>query len=209
MDYLSHLECPKCGHTQNPDKVTNLCEQCKSPLLVRYHLDAVKANWDRDSLKGRPATLWRYREILPVRDDRHVVSLGEGMTPLFPIKKVGELIGLADLWLKDEGILPTGTFKARGAAVGISRAKELGIKAVAMPTNGNAGGAWATYGARAGFEVALCMPTDASAMSVLEAFAVGAKAWKVKGLISDAGAIIGKAAAKYGRWAGSNGLSRS
>lgn len=198
MDYLSHLECPKCGHTQNPDKVTNLCDQCNSPLLVRYNLDAVKRNWDRDSLKGRPATLWRYRELLPVRDDRHIVSLGEGMTPLFPIKKIGDLIGLDDLWLKDEGILPTGTFKSRGAAVGISRAKELGIKAVAMPTNGNAGGAWATYGARADIEVGLCMPTDAPAMSVLEAFAVGAKAWKVKGLISDAGAIINKASAKYG-----------
>ena len=198
MDYLSHLECPKCGHTQNPDKVTNLCDQCKSPLLVRYDLDAVKRNWDRDSLKGRPATLWRYRELLPVRDDRHIVSLGEGMTPLFPIKKIGDLIGLDDLWLKDEGILPTGTFKSRGAAVGISRAKELGIKAVAMPTNCNAGGAWATYGARADIEVGLCMPTDAPAMSVLEAFAVGAKAWKVKGLISDAGAIINKASAKYG-----------
>jgi len=198
MDYMSHLECPRCGHTQNPDVVTNLCEKCKSPLLVRYNLDAVKANWDRDSLKGRPSTLWRYRELLPVRDDAHIITLGEGMTPLFPIKKVGALIGLDDLWLKDEGILPTGTFKARGAAVGISRAKELGIGAVAMPTNGNAGGAWATYGARAGIAVGLCMPTDAPAMSVLEAFAVGAKAWKVKGLISDAGAIINKASAKYG-----------
>jgi threonine synthase len=111
---------------------------------------------------------------------------------------VGAAIGLNDLWLKDEGVLPTGTFKSRGAAVGISRAKELGIKAVAMPTNGNAGGAWATYGARAGIEVALCMPTDAPAMSVLECTAVGARAWMVKGLISDAGAIIAKAAKKYG-----------
>ncbi len=198
MSYLSHLECPRCGHTQSPDQVTNLCPQCGGPFLVRYDLEAARSAWDRDSLKGRPATLWRYKELLPVRDERNIVSLGEGMTPLVPLARLGAEIGLRDLWLKDEGILPTGTFKARGAAVGISRAKELGIKSVAMPTNGNAGGAWATYGARAGIEVNLCMPTDAPAMSVLEATAVGARSWMVKGLISDAGQIIGRAVKKYG-----------
>jgi threonine synthase len=198
VSYLSHLECPRCGQTASPDVVTNLCPSCQGPLLVRYDLEKARQNWDRESLKGRPATLWRYRELLPVRDEANIVSLGEGMTPLVPLKRLGEEIGLTDLWLKDEGILPTGTFKARGAAVGISRAKELGITAVAMPTNGNAGGAWATYGARAGIQVHLVMPTDAPAMSVLEATAVGADAKMVRGLISDAGQIIAKASKKYG-----------
>lgn len=135
---------------------------------------------------------------MPVRDPDHIVSLGEGMTPLLPLRRLGEALGLKDLWLKDEGRNPTGTFKARGAATGISRARELGIRAVAMPTNGNAGGAWAAYGARAGIAVTLVMPTDAPAMSVLEATAVGAQAYMVRGQITDAGAIVARSAPVHG-----------
>jgi threonine synthase len=149
-------------------------------------------------LVGRVASLWRYRELLPVRNPDNIVTLGEGMTPLFPLKRLGATLGLSDLWLKDEGLNPTASFKARGAATGVSRAKELGITALAMPTNGNAGGAWASYGARAGMSVTLVMPTDAPAMSVLEASAVGAHAYMVRGQITDAGAIVARSAKAHG-----------
>ncbi|HYF78129.1 MAG TPA: threonine synthase [Symbiobacteriaceae bacterium] len=197
MAFLSHLECARCGKTYDPSLVHNLCE-CGGPLLVRYDLKAVAAAVTPARLAGRPANMWRYREVLPVLDDANIVTLGEGMTPLLPLPRLGAAMGLPGLLLKDEGVNPTGTFKARGAATGISRAKELGIKTVAMPTNGNAGGAWASYGARAGIEVTLVMPVDAPAMSVLEATAVGARAYMVRGQITDAGAIVAKSAKAHG-----------
>lgn len=198
MSYLSHLECARCGETYSPDAVRNLCTACNSPLLVRYDLLAARDRFRPADLAGRPANMWRYKEVLPVRSEANIVTLGEGMTPLLPLRRLGAALGIPGLWLKDEGVNPTGTFKARGAATGISRAKELGITAVAMPTNGNAGGAWASYGARAGIEVTLVMPTDAPAMSVLEATAVGARAYMVKGQITDAGAIVGRSAKSHG-----------
>lgn len=197
MAFLSHLECAKCARTYDADQVHNLCE-CGGPLLVRYDLKAVAARVRPADLAGRPASMWRYREVLPVRSDEHIVTLGEGMTPLLPMRRLGAALGLPNLLLKDEGLNPTGTFKARGAAAGMSRARELGIKSVAMPTNGNAGGAWASYGARAGIAVTLVMPTDAPAMSVLEATAVGARAYMVRGQITDAGAIVAKSARAHG-----------
>lgn len=197
MAFLSHLECSRCQKTHDVDQVQNLCT-CGGPLLVRYDLKAVAGAVRPGQLAGRVASLWRYRELLPLRDDKHLVTLGEGMTPLLPLPRLGEALGLPDLWMKDEGLNPTASFKARGAATGVSRAKELGIQALAMPTNGNAGGAWASYGARAGIEVTLVMPTDAPAMSVLEASAVGAKAYMVKGQITDAGAIVARSAKAHG-----------
>jgi threonine synthase len=197
MTFLTHLECAKCARTYDADQLRNLCE-CGGPLLARYDLKAAAAAVRPADLSGRPANMWRYRELLPVRHEENIVTLGEGMTPLLPLHRLGGAMGLQNLMLKDEGLNPTGTFKARGAATGISRAKELGVKAVAMPTNGNAGGAWASYGARAGIEVTLVMPTDAPAMSVLEATAVGARAYMVKGQITDAGAIIGRSAKAHG-----------
>ncbi|AKJ07377.1 threonine synthase [Archangium gephyra] len=197
MSFLSHLECSRCRKTHDADRVQNLCD-CGGPLLVRYDLKAVAKAVRPADLAGRVSSLWRYREVLPLRDDKNIVTLGEGMTPLFPLPRLGKEIGLPDLWLKDEGLNPTASFKARGAATGVSRALELGIKALAMPTNGNAGGAWASYGARAGMSVTLVMPTDAPAMSVLEATAVGANAYMVKGQITDAGAIVGRSAKAHG-----------
>ncbi|MGE5673823.1 MAG: threonine synthase [Mycobacterium leprae] len=197
MSYVTHLECARCGKTYDHHQVQNLCT-CGGPLVVRYDLKAVAAKVRPADLKGRVSSLWRYREVLPVERDENVISLGEGMTPLLPLQRLGAAIGLKNLLLKDEGVNPTGTFKARGAAVGISRAKELGIGSVAMPTNGNAGGAWAAYGARAGISVSLIMPTDAPAMSVLEAAAVGAEAYMVRGQITDAGAIIARSAKAHG-----------
>jgi threonine synthase len=197
MSFLSHLECSRCHQTHDADRLQNLCT-CGGPLLVRYDLKAIARAVRPADLAGRVSSLWRYRELLPLRDDMHLITLGEGMTPLFPLPRLGASLGLPDLWLKDEGLNPTASFKARGAATGVSRAKELGVTALAMPTNGNAGGAWASYGARAGISVTLVMPTDAPAMSVLEATAVGAHAYMVRGQITDAGAIVGRSAKAHG-----------
>jgi threonine synthase len=197
MSFLTHLECSRCRKTHDADRVQNLCE-CGSPLLARYDLKAAARALRPTDLSGRVASLWRYRELLPVRDPKNIITLGEGMTPLSPLPRLGAELGLRDLWLKDEGINPTATFKSRGATAGISRARELGITSIAMPTNGNAGGAWATYGARAGMSVHLVMPTDAPAMSVLEATAVGANAYMVRGQITDAAAIVSRSAKARG-----------
>ncbi|OJH39289.1 threonine synthase [Cystobacter ferrugineus] len=197
MSFLSHLECSRCHQTHDADRLQNLCA-CGGPLLVRYDLKAAARAVRPANLAGRVSSLWRYRELLPLRDDKNLITLGEGMTPLFPLPRLGASVGLPDLWLKDEGLNPTASFKARGAATGVSRAKELGVTALAMPTNGNAGGAWASYGARAGISVTLVMPTDAPAMSVLEATAVGAHAYMVRGQITDAGAIVGRSAKAHG-----------
>lgn len=195
--YLSHLECARCGQSHEADRVQNLCG-CGGPLLARYDLAAAARALRPADLAGRAPTLWRYRELLPVRRPEYMISLGEGMTPLLPLPRLGEAIGLPRLLLKDEGQCPTGTFKARGAAVGISRALELGIRAIGMPTNGNAGGAWAAYAARAGLQMALVMPLDAPPMSVQEAVAAGARAWFVQGQITDAGGIIARSAPAHG-----------
>lgn len=188
--YLTHLECPRCGATHDADRPQNLCA-CGSPLLARYDLAAVRRAVRPDDLARRPADLWRYRELLPVADDRYVTTFGEGWTPLLPAARYGESIGIPHLLVKDEGLVPTGSFKARGAAVGVSRARELGIRHVAMPTNGNAGAAWATYAARAGLRATVAMPLGAPTITRRECVAAGAELHLVDGLISDAGRYVG------------------
>ena len=195
--FVSHLECPKCKATYEGEKPVQLC-QCGSPLLVRYDLESVRKNFAKKNLASRKADLWRYRELLPVKKEENIVSLGEGMTPLLPLKNLGSEINLPNLYLKDEGIIPTGTFKARGAAVGVSRAKELGIKVLAMPTNGNAGAAWAAYCAQAKIKAVIVMPKDAPPIPRGECAISGASLYLVNGLISDAGKIVAKAVADYG-----------
>ena len=195
--YLSHLECPKCDATYESEQRIHLC-QCGSPLLVRYDLKKVKRVFRKKELISRKENLWRYWELLPVRREQNVVSLGEGMTPLIRLKNSGPKLGVNDLYLKDEGLIPTGTFKARGAAVGVSRAKELGIKVLAMPTNGNAGGSWAAYCAKAGIKAIIVMPQDAPMINRKEVAITGAELYLVNGLISDAGKIVGRAIAEYG-----------
>ena len=195
--YVSHLECSKCSAAYESEQVTQLCS-CGGPLLVRYDLKRVKDAFRREALSSRPPTLWRYRELLPVREQEHVVSLGEGMTPLLPLERVGSRVGIPRLLMKDEGLIPTGTFKARGAALAASRAKELGVTMSAMPTNGNAGGAWAAYCARAGIKAVIVMPKGAPAINRKEVAVAGAALYLVDGLISDAGKIIARAVAEYG-----------
>lgn len=193
--YLSHLRCSKTGEIHDADQPQQL-SQAGAPLLARYDLEALKQAWRPTDLLGRPASLWRYHELLPVRDPAHVVTLGEGLTPLLPLPTLGKQIGIPDLWMKDESIIPTGSFKARGAAVGLSRARELGVTHFAMPTNGNAGAAWALYGARAGLRSTIVMPQAAPAITRLETSLAGARLYLVDGLISDAGRQVAQAVAE-------------
>ena len=184
---LSHLECPRCGATHDADQIIGLCP-CGSPLLARYDLPSVTVT--PAALADRAPNLWRYHELLPVRSPDNVVTLGEGMTPLLPLPRYGAELGVDRLLMKDEGLIPTGTFKARGAAVGVSRAYEVGVRKIAMPTNGNAGSAWAAYSARAGMEALIAMPIAAPEICRREVTVVGAELVLIDGLIGDAAAYV-------------------
>lgn len=197
MSYLNYLECSKCKEKYTADVPRNLCH-CGGPLLVRYDLQAIKNEVNKEDFKNREKGLWRFKELLPLENEDNIVNLGEGDTPILKVNTLGEELGFKELYLKDEGLNPTGTFKSRGAAVGVSKAKELGIKTIAMPTAGNAGGAWAAYSARAGIELVVAMPEDAPDLAQKESFIFGAKTYLVKGLISDAGKIIAKGVQKHG-----------
>ena len=190
--FLSHLDCSRTGERFDADAVQGLSPS-GAPLLARYDLDGVREAVTPKEIAGREPTLWRYHEVLPVRSPEHVVSLGEGMTPLLRLPRYGRELGLSRLWMKDEGLVPTGTFKARGAAVGVSRAAELGVRGIAMPTNGNAGAAWALYAARAGLTSLIAMPDDAPAITMRECVAAGAELYRVDGLIGDAGKLVAAA----------------
>jgi threonine synthase len=186
---LDFLECPRCGKSYVADQVQGTCE-CGSPLLARYDLDQVADVVSPRDIAGRMPDLWRYHELLPVRSAGGAVTLGEGMTPLLPMPRIGAAMGVPRLLMKDEGMLPTGTFKARGAAVGVSRAAELGVRAIAMPTNGNAGAAWSAYAARAGMRSLITMPSGSPPVMRAECAATGAEVHLVDGHIGDAGAEL-------------------
>jgi threonine synthase len=186
---LSHLDCSRCGTRYAADQVQGTC-RCRSPLLARYDLRYVADRVSPGQIAGRPPDLWRYHELLPVREAGHVVSLGEGMTPLLAMPELGRALGVPRLLMKDEGLIPTGTFKARGAAAGVSRAAELGVTGVAMPTNGNAGAAWSAYAARAGLRSLVVMPVDAPEITRAECTAAGAELYLVDGLIGDAARLV-------------------
>jgi len=195
--YVSHLSCPKCDKTYESEALIQLCE-CGAPLLVEYDLEKVTSVFNKEMLKEREPNLWRYLELLPLKDLKNIITLGEGMTPLLHLKRLGKEINIPNLYLKDEGIIPTGTFKARGAAVGVSRAKELGVRVLAMPTNGNAGASWAAYCAPAGIKAVIVMPEDAPPIPRGECAIAGASLYLVKGLISDAGKIVAQAVTEHG-----------
>jgi threonine synthase len=164
-----------------------VCQDCGRPLLAQYDLSAVSAALKKEKLVAREASLWRYREILPLSLDAEIVSLGEGWTPLFPALRFGEKIGLPHVWIKDESQNPTGSFKARGMTTAVSMAKQFGLKALAMPSAGNAAGALAAYAARAGIEAHLFMPKDTPTPNIVECLATGAHVTLVDGLITDCG----------------------
>lgn len=197
FSYVSHLHCPKCSLKYNVEQVQQLCE-CGAPLLVEYDLNSLKENWKPSDLIGRRNDLWRYHELLPLHKEENIVSMGEGMTPLVRMEKLGEDMDIPELYMKDEGIIPTGTFKARGAAVGVSKAKELGVEELAMPTNGNAGAAWSLYAAKSGIASTIVMPVDAPIITRNECAVAGANLYLVNGLISDAGKIVGQAVKENG-----------
>jgi threonine synthase len=189
---LSHLECSRTGERYDADVVQGV-SAAGMPLLARYDVERAGRTLTREALAGRAPDLWRYHEMLPVRDPARVVTMGEGMTPLLALPRYGARIGVPKLLMKDEGLVPTATFKARGAAVGVSRAAELGVTGVAMPTNGNAGSAWAAYAARAGLSCLIAMPVDAPEITRTECVATGAELYLIDGLIGDAGKIIAAA----------------
>ena len=192
---LTHLECSRTGERYDADVVQGL-SRAGAPLLACYDTERAGRTLTKQALAGRPSTLWRYREMLPVRNGDHVVTLGEGMTPLIDLPRYGARVGLPRLLMKDEGLVPTGSFKARGAAVGVSRAAELGVTGIAMPTNGNAGSAWATYAARAGMRSLIAMPVGAPPITRAECEIAGAELYLVDGLIGDAGKLIAAAVAE-------------
>ena len=196
--YLTFLECARCGARADHSREAHLCTDCGGPLLARYDLERIKASVPRNVLYGRQHSLWRYRELLPLDEAENAVSLGEGNTPLYELPILGQKLGLHRLMVKDEGLLPTGTFKARGAAVGVSRAGELGATTLVLPTAGNAGAAWAAYGARAGLGVVVVMPADTPEVIQRETSAYGARTYLVDGSIADAGAVVKHAVAEYG-----------
>jgi threonine synthase len=194
----THLECGLTGERYAADRIHNLSAAGR-PLVTRYDLAAAAAELTRERLLHRPRTLWRWRELLPVRNPANIVSLGEEATPILSLPRTGGRIGLPRLAVKDEGRLPTGSFKARGITVAVSMAKELGITRIALPTNGNAGAAAAAYCARAGIELTVFCPSDTPDINIREIGALGAVTYRVDGLIDDCGKIVGKGAAE-GRW---------
>jgi threonine synthase len=191
MSFLTHLECSVCAKRHEAGVIHNLCG-CGGPLLVRYDLERAREEWDRESLWDGSADMWRYAPMLPVRDMRHIVSMGEGWTPLIRTHRLGARIGAEDLWVKDEGMNPTGSFKARGLACAISMCSELGVKKTAIPSAGNAAGAMAAYAAAAGMEAHIFMPKDVPQSNYIECKATGAHVTLVDGLISDCGRIVGE-----------------
>jgi len=198
MNYLSHLSCSGCERTFVPAQLNSVCPDCGKPLLARYDLERLAKTWRKEDLVGRAAGLWRYRELLPIDDERHVVSLGETMTPLVHVERLGQALGLEALYVKDETRLPTGTFKARGFALAISKAVELGVTTVAIPSAGNAAEAGSAYAARAGLDCYVFMPRDAPLANQRLCQAVGAHVYLVDGLISDAGKIAREGAERCG-----------
>ncbi len=189
MSLVSHLECTRCGKQLEPGRPYNLCE-CGGPLWVRYHLERLAGSGLRGRLATRKPGLWRYREVLPVQNEASVVSLGEGSTPLLHARRLGEKLGVPNLYLKDESFNPTGSFKARGMAVAVSMARELGLKKLAVPSAGNAAGALAAYGASAGMEVTVFMPEATPLANRLECELLGAKVVLVPGSIKDCGGAL-------------------
>lgn len=188
--YLTDLECTTCGTRYDADRIMNVCPACGKVLYARYDLAAVKRALTREVIAQRPRGMWRWHELLPVRDAVHVISLGEGDTPLLPAPHLGERIGSNRLSIKEEGLNPTGSFKARGIGAAISRARELGVRKIGMPSAGNAGSALAAYAARGGLQAYVFMPSDAPLMNQLECDVFGARLVLVDGLISDAGRLV-------------------
>ncbi|MDQ5872808.1 MAG: threonine synthase, partial [Acidobacteriota bacterium] len=197
FSFFAHLSCTRCGRHHGRDSHVGVCPQpgCGGPLFARYHDRPI----DRDAASKRPRTIWRWHEMMPVEEPDHIVSLGEGGTPTLTAEKLGASAGFANLWIKDESGNPTGSFKARGLSAAISKAKELGHPAIAVPTAGNAGGAAAAYAARAGMTCDVFMPADTPDLFRVECERYGARVTLVEGLIDACGKLVAEGAAQ-GKW---------
>ena len=196
-NFVTHLECGMTGKVYEAGRLHGL-SRVGRPLLVRYDLSGVRAALSKQALAARPADLWRYRELLPVCAKQNIISLGEAMTPIVPLDALARECGAAALLVKDEGRLPTGSFKARGLVMALSMAKELGVTQIAMPTNGNAGAAAAAYASRAGIEAVIFCPADTPEVNVREIAAQGARVYRVNGLIDDCGKLVGQGVKERG-----------
>jgi threonine synthase len=190
--HVKNLECSACHREYDARRLHNVCTECGKPLLVRYDLKRIAKFLTRQTLFGRRADLWRYRELLPVRREDNIVTLGEGWTPLIHAKSLGQSLGMSELHVKDESLNPTQSFKARGMSVAVSMAKELGAKKLAAPSAGNAAGALAAYGAHAGIGVYLFMPRDTPRANIVECEVAGAHVTLIDGLITDCGAEVAR-----------------
>jgi threonine synthase len=190
--HVKNLECSACHREYDARRLHNVCTECGKPLLVRYDLKRIAKFLTRQTLFGRRADLWRYRELLPVRREDNIVTLGEGWTPLLHAKSLGQSLGMSELHVKDESLNPTQSFKARGMSVAVSMAKELGARKLAAPSAGNAAGALAAYGARAGIGVYLFMPRDTPRANIVECEVAGAHVTLIDGLITDCGAEVAR-----------------
>jgi threonine synthase len=197
MTFAKEIVCSRCDNRFRLNQLLNLCS-CGAPLLVRYDLEKASAALTKSSFQSRGANLWRYRELLPVEDDANVVSLGEGFTPLLEAKTLAQELSLRRVWIKDEAQNPTGSFKDRGLCLAVSRAKELAVKKIAIPSAGNAGGSLSAYAARAGIEANVFMPKDTPAANQIEVRQYGARLTLVDGLINDCGRIIAERKAAEG-----------
>ena len=196
--YLTNLECTYCDATYSADEANRLCAECGKVLYPRYDLEAASAALDRNALKDRPANMWRYFEVMPIRDTSNVVTLGEGFTPIFKAERFGPEMGCSNLHIKDEGVNPTASFKARGLSAAVSKAKELGITRITMPSAGNAAGAMTAYAAKAGIKSYVFMPQDAPEANQKEVVITGGELTLIDGLISDAGVLSRARAAEEG-----------
>lgn len=190
--HLTHLVCTACGATHDASRPQNVSACCAKPLYPTYDLTAAAHTLTKDALRGRVASMWRYREVLPVRSDADLVTLGEGLTPLLPAPRLAVRIGVERLWIKDESKNPTQSFKARGMSAAVSMAKQFGLKKLAVPSAGNAAGALAAYAARAGMEAHIFMPVDTPKANVIECREMGAHVALIHGLITDCGAEVAK-----------------
>ncbi len=198
MSYLTDLYCYDCKRTYDASRIQTFCPDCQAPLIVNYDLAAARRDLDRDAFCRRPSGMWRWRELLPVHNQENMIHLGEGDTPLLQLPHLGDSLGLKQLYVKDESINPTGTFKARGLAAAVSKAKELGIPKVIIPTAGNAGGAMAAYAARGGLEAYIFMPRDTPEANIKESRIAGATVILIDGLISEAAGMAGEKARAEG-----------
>jgi threonine synthase len=194
---VTHLYCSACGKERDFRQLVNLCD-CGKPLMVAYDLERAATTLRKDTLAGREPTLWRYREVLPVADERNRLTLGEGFTPLIHAERLGARLQMPSLYIKDESLNPTQSFKARGMAVAISMAKELGATKLAVPSAGNAAGALAAYAAKAGLEAHIFMPSDTPRANIIECQQTGAHVTLIDGLITDCGRIVGERKAAEG-----------